>query len=174
MRSSLTTIMLCCGMQVLFAQSYERHTEMGIDAFQDGRYDDAQHLFEKAVELNPNQSAGHYWQGKLIVKLNPEDERWLAQPHYQRAYDLLREKPARRMNGAEKKYVEDASLYLALWSFNPTGTHEPKLEDVSCEAVRPYITRLFEVNPENTQADDLVKFCNELNARRGKKGRRGG
>lgn len=172
MRSFLMTIVLCCGIQVLFAQSYKQQVEMGIDAFEDGRYDDAQQLFEKAVELNPNQPAGHYWRGRTIVTMNPDDEDWLAQPHYQRVYDLLRGKPARRMNGVEKKYVEVASLYLALWAFNPTGTHEPKLEDVSCEAVKPYVARLFEVNPENTQADDLIKFCNELNVNRGMKERR--
>jgi len=173
MRTITAVLVLFCVMQQLPAQSYEKQLKMGIEAYDEGRYDDALQIFEKTVELQNELPAGHYWVGTTIYKMNPEAEDWPSQPHYQRVYELLRDKPVRRLNAAEKKYTENVCVYLALYSFNPGGLREPKISEVSCEAVKPYISRLLEVNPSNTQADDLLKFCKELNARESgrKKGR---
>lgn len=143
---------------------------LGFGAYRAEMYEEAKSAFEKVVELKADWEPGQYWLGSTIYKMNPEATDWPSQPAFQQVFDLLKAKPVSQLTGTEKSHSETVCVYLALYSFNPKGLAEPKLEDVSCEAAKPYVDRVLEINPENTQVADILNFCKELDEKKSAKG----
>ncbi len=70
----------------------------------------ADSAFLKLTELNPTWPVGFFWRGKANLQLDPENENWLAKPHFEQALSLL--KPEERSLPANKNNVVEANEYL--------------------------------------------------------------
>jgi tetratricopeptide (TPR) repeat protein len=66
--------------------------------------------FMKLTELNPTWPVGFFWRGKANLQIDPENQNWLAKPHFEKALSMI--KPEERSLPANKNNVIEASEYL--------------------------------------------------------------
>jgi len=70
----------------------------------------ADSTFATVIKLSPNYAPGYLWRARTNYKLDSNNERWAAQPYYEKVIELI--KPEDRTVPANKGMVLEACRYL--------------------------------------------------------------
>lgn len=84
--------------------------ELGRAYYVSKKYVLADTTFGKLILASPNYAAGFYWKGNSSYQLDPKNEKWLAKPHYEKAFNMI--KPEERIQGNNKRIMIDCGKYL--------------------------------------------------------------
>jgi tetratricopeptide (TPR) repeat protein len=106
-------------------------------------FNKADSSFLKLTELNPTWPVGFFWRGKANLQLDPENEKWLAKPHFDQALILL--KPEERSLPANKNNVVEANEYLGDYYVSSKEGKDKTKADEAWGIVR-------ELDPANVKA----------------------
>jgi len=66
--------------------------------------------FSKVIKLSPSYAPAYMWRARSNYKLDVNNERWAAQPYYEKVIELV--KPEDRITPANKGMVIEACRYL--------------------------------------------------------------
>lgn len=103
------------------------------------KYQLADTTFGKLNAAAPNYTPGFYWKGNASYQLDPKNEKWLAKPHYEKAFYMV--KPEERTQGNNKRIMIDCGKYLVEYYFR-------QKDNVKAKEI---LTILTEVDPLDTQ-----------------------
>ncbi len=95
--------------------------------------------FGKLILASSNYVPGYYWKGNASYQLDPKNEKWLAKPHYEKAFYMV--KPEERLQGNNKRIMIDCGKYLVEY-------YVRKKDNVKAKEI---LTILTEVDPTDAQ-----------------------
>jgi len=101
--------------------------------------------FSRLTQASPTFSTGYFLRGNANVHLDLKNEKWLAKPHFEKAFSLV--KPEERMLPANKNYVVVACEYLGYYY----------LKNGDKVKAKEFFTILKELDPTNKKATDFFK-----------------
>ena len=87
----------------------------------------------------PNYIPGFYWKGNASYQLDPKNEKWLAKPHYEKAFFMV--KTEERTQGNNKRIMIDCGKYLV----------EYYIRNKDNARAKEILTILTEVDPADAQ-----------------------
>lgn len=100
--------------------------------------------FSKLIQASPpTYPVGYFWRAKANVQLDAKNEKWLAKPYYEKAFEIV--KPEERT--ANKTNVIEACSYL--------GYYYAKMKDN--EKAKPFWAIVRELDPNNEKANAFFK-----------------
>lgn len=79
-------------------------------------YQLADTTFAKLTTLSPSFVSGHFWRGRASYQLDPKNEKWLAKPYYEKAFDLI--KVEDRLTGNNKSVTLESAKYLGNYYYS--------------------------------------------------------
>ncbi|MGZ3885583.1 MAG: tetratricopeptide repeat protein, partial [Bacteroidia bacterium] len=72
----------------------------------------ADSCFSKLIQSNPTFPAGYFWKGRVEIYADPNNEKWLSKPYFEKAMQLV--KPEEK-TGAYKSNVIEALEYMGYY-----------------------------------------------------------
>ena len=103
--------------------------------------------FSKLIQVSPpTYAVGYFWRAKAEVQLDPNNDKWLAKPDYEKGFELV--KPEERATPANKNNIIDACSYLGYY-------YVKQLKDN--EKAKPYWNVVKELDPNNDKANKFFK-----------------
>lgn len=113
--------------------------DLGRAYYSTKKYILADTTFGKLISLAPNYAPGVYWKGNSSYQLDPKNEKWLARPHYEKAFFMI--KPEDRAQGNNKRIMIDCGKYLVEY-------YVRQKDNVKAKEI---LTILSEVDPADPQ-----------------------
>lgn len=105
----------------------------------------ADSAFSKLCQASPTFPTGYYWRGRVNVQLDPNNDQWLAKPHFEKYLSLV--KPEERAQPANKDNVIVSCEYL--------GYYYMKMKDNA--KAKEMWTIVKELEPANKKAEAFFK-----------------
>jgi tetratricopeptide (TPR) repeat protein len=72
--------------------------DLGRAYYSTKKYILADTTFGKLISLAPNYAPGVYWKGNSSYQLDPKNEKWLARPHYEKAFFMIKPEDRAQVN----------------------------------------------------------------------------
>lgn len=107
----------------------------------------ADSAFARLADLSPTYAPAYLWRGRACYNQDLKNEKWLAQPHYEKLIELV--KPEERAAGPNKGMVLEAAKYLGDYYVNSTA------KDISKAKI--YWNMVKELDPADKQAAAFFK-----------------
>lgn len=102
----------------------------------------ADSAFTRLAAASPTYVPAYFWKARTAFQFDLKNEKWLAQPHYQKVMDLI--KPEERAQGANKSMTLEASRYLGDYYVSSPAKDITKAKE--------YWTIVKEIEPNDPQA----------------------
>ena len=177
--------LLLCAWIPLYAQSFDSELQLGVEAYKQGKYDDAIQHFRRATELDPSQTKAHLYLATAYMSQyipgvdSPDNLRYAegAISEYQRVLDADAETNAKITSNKGIAYLDlnmkkwddaktyyqkasaldpnDAENYYSIGVIDWTRCYQPRMEARARLGMRPD-EHLSAKNPEQK------KLCDEL------------
>lgn len=103
--------------------------------------------FSRLIALSPKFAPGYYWKARTLYQVDPKNEKWLAQPNYEKVVELV--KPEERTKGSNKVMIMEACKYLGDYYVNSPAKDIAK--------AKTYWTIVSELDPADKQAAAFFK-----------------
>lgn len=110
----------------------------------------ADKAFQKVAELVPNSYLGYFWRGHANASLDPETEKGLAKPFYEKVAQIIEEKA----DGKSDKELLDAYRYLSYYHYLQFYAHKSADEK---NKVKEYGEKMLKIDPTNDAAKQLLE-----------------
>ena len=108
--------------------------------------------FATVCEKYSSTHVGFIFRGRVNAQLDPETTEGLAQPYYQKVFEILDPKNTEgTLKKREQKDFVEACQYLGYYYFK---------QDEDCETAVPYWVKVQEKDPENAGAKQIIEYCN--------------
>lgn len=124
--------------QVIVNYEYKRSVSKlnAVENFELGRayyfgpknYALADSAFCRVVDIDSTYAPAHFWTARSRFQFDLKNEKWLAQPHYQKVIDLV--KPEDRTKGPNKSMTIEAAKYLGDYYLNSTAKDLAKAKEM--------------------------------------------
>ncbi len=109
------------------------------------QYEQADSIFQRLIELQPNMTVGYLWEARTKSNLDPESERGLAKPYYEKLIEKASITPEKSKNDLLEAYS-----YL--------GYYHLLKEDMVVS--KSYWKKVLEINPNDVKAKEALKAIN--------------
>lgn len=103
----------------------------------------ADSAFTKLIELQPNMTVGYLWSGRSKAQLDPETEKGLAKPVYEKLIEKAQVNPEKSKNELIEAYRYLGSYYYS------------NKQDIAQS--KSYWEKVLALDPKNQQAQDVLK-----------------
>jgi tetratricopeptide (TPR) repeat protein len=129
--------------------SAKENNDLGLAYFKGLKdFTKADEAFAKVVDSDSSYYPAHYYRARCALTFDPTKEKWLAQPHYEKAFQCIKPED-RTKNNANKAMVMEASKYLG--DFYATSASK------DLKRARDYWTVVKELDPNDKQAAAFFK-----------------
>jgi tetratricopeptide (TPR) repeat protein len=112
----------------------------------------ADSAFARVLRLSPSYTPAYLWRARSNYKLDSANERWAAQPYYEKIVELV--KPEERATPANKSMMLEACRYLCDYYTKSTAKDLPK--------VKSFYDIILLIDPNDAQAKaGIAALANE-------------
>jgi tetratricopeptide (TPR) repeat protein len=112
----------------------------------------ADSAFARVNKLAPTYAQGYFWRARCYYKIDPNNEKWLAQPHCEKVIELI--KPEDRATNNNKPMILEVSKYLADYYAKSPAKDEAK--SIS------YYEIIYQLDPNNATAKQALKAVGKI------------
>jgi len=126
------------------ATSQDYYT-LGRAYYFNGQFPEADSIFLKLIELQPNMTVGYLWEARTKSNLDPESVNGLAKPYYEKLIEKASATPEKNKNDLVEAYS-----YLGYY-------HLLKEEPVVSKS---YWKKVLELSPSDAKAKEALKAIN--------------
>jgi tetratricopeptide (TPR) repeat protein len=111
-------------------------------------YVKADEYFTKVVTADSNYYPAHYYRARCAIFMDPTKEKWLAQPHYEKVFNIIKPED-RQKNNTNKSMIMESSKYLG--DYYATSTSKDLVKS------KAFWTVVKEIDPADKQAAAFFK-----------------
>ncbi|MEI7811321.1 MAG: tetratricopeptide repeat protein [Ignavibacteria bacterium] len=118
--------------------------DQGQAYYHDSMFGKADTIYAKVTQVNPDLALGYYWRALSNVQLDPESEKGLAKPHYEKFIEVA----AKSTNVAKyKNHIIEAYSYLGYFYYLQKDNIQSRVNWLKVQ----------ELDTENTRAKEALK-----------------
>ncbi|PZR30162.1 MAG: hypothetical protein DI538_23260, partial [Azospira oryzae] len=115
---------------------------LGRSYYNAANYQPADTTFQKLIELQPNMTVGYLWAGRANAALDPETDKGLAKPFYEKLIEKALVTPEKY-----KKELVEGYQYLGYYFFQKKDYNQSQ----------PYWDKVLAIDPKDERALEAVK-----------------
>jgi len=106
------------------------------------------------ISKSPQSHLGYFWRARVNALLDPETEKGLARPYYQKADSIMSTNPTKF-----KKELIESYQYLGYYFYLKAEKDkaDAKLVKEDNENSKTYWNKLLAIDPENAKAKEALK-----------------
>ncbi|MFZ9587449.1 MAG: tetratricopeptide repeat protein [Crocinitomicaceae bacterium] len=112
----------------------------------------ADSAFARVNKLAPTYAQGYFWRARCYYKIDPNNEKWSAQPHCEKVIELI--KPEDRATNNNKPMILEVSKYLADYYAKSPAKDEAKSIF--------YYELIYQLDPNNATAKQVLKAVGKI------------